>query len=320
MAPNIRFGKVGLVICAVALIAALGGLAAPYLAGRWIEFDVLSHLRLHFIGLAATAVMALIARRVWLPVLCAGLLATPVVIGLSPMFAARTDEVLPVHAGEMPLKILTYNTWFRNQDWQALESYIRKEDADVVILLEFGASKRPLLDRLKSEYPHRADCIAIKHCRLVLLSKKPFRSAGHKTKWSGPPIIWARYGQDLGGLTVIGAHLPRPPAVTPQFLQVRELAKETLKVGDPVIVAGDFNATEWSFTLAAFQEFSGLWRLTSEPTWPTHFFGLAQFGIDHIFISNGLRPLAYPKRGEDVGSDHLPMSARIVIMPKAASE
>ncbi len=130
--------------------------------------------------------------------------------------------------------------------------------------------------------------------QLVLLSKKPFEEAGHKTKWSGPPIIWARYGEYLNGLTIIGAHLPRPPSVTPQYLQVRELAKETLKVGDPVIVAGDFNATQWSYTLSAFQEFSGLWRLTSEPTWPTQFFGLAQFGIDHIFISNGVRPLAIP--------------------------
>lgn len=318
MISNNRFGKVGLAICAVTLIIALSGLLAPYFAERWVELDVLSHLRLHLIGAAMAAALALVIPRLRLVVLLAGLAATPVVIGLMPVLGSKSEAALPVGAGEMPLKVLTYNTWFQNGDWQALETYIRKEDADVVILLEFGSNKRPLLERLSALYPHRSDCIEIKHCRLVLLSKKPFEEAGHKTKWSGPPIIWARYGEYLNGLTIIGAHLPRPPSVTTQYLQVRELAKETLKVGDPVIVAGDFNATQWSFTLSAFQEFSGLWRLTSEPTWPTHFFGLAQFAIDHIFISNGVRPLAYPERGEHVGSDHLPMSARLVVLPKAA--
>jgi len=316
MIPNNRFGKVELAICAITLIAALGGLVAPYFAERWVELDVLSHLHLHLIGAAAAAAIALVVPRARLAVLLGVLAATPFVIGLMPVLGSKSDATLPVRDGEMPLKVLTFNTLFRNGDWQSLETYIRKEDADVVILLEFGANKRPLLDRLNALYPHRADCIEIKHCRMVFLSKKSFEEAGHKTKWSGPPIIWARYGEHLNGLTIIGAHLPRPPAVTPQYLQVRELAKETLKVGDPVIVAGDFNATQWSYTLSAFQEFSGLWRLTSEPTWPTQFFGLAQFGIDHIFISNGVRPLAYPKRGEHVGSDHLPMSARLVVLPK----
>lgn len=310
------FGRVGLTVSLLMLAGALAGLAAPYLAARWIEFDMLSHFRLHFVGFAIGAAAALVFRRIWLPLIVMGLIATPLAISVLPLIGQQPDGAQQVAEGEVPLKILTVNTWYRNTDWPALEAYLRKEDAEVVVMMEFGQSKRPLLDKLKVLYPHRRDCISIRNCRLLLLSKKPFERASHKVRWQGPPIIWARFGKELGGLTVIGVHLSRPPSAATQLRQVKELARETLKVGDPVIVAGDFNATQWSMILNAFQEFSGLWRLTTEPTWPTFFFGLPQLGIDHIFISNGIRPLAYPRRGEDIGSDHLPMSAQLAIRSK----
>jgi len=310
------FGWVGLILSVLMLIGAIAGLAAPYLAPKWIELDLLSHFRQHFIGLVIVALLAVVLKRFWLPVMIAGVVATPFVIALLPSLEQRPEGARQVMDGEVPFKILTLNTWYRNADWPTLEAYLRKEDAEVVVMMEFGESKRPLLDKLKTLYPYRHDCITIKNCRLLLLSKKPFEAADHKTRWLGPPIIWARFGKDLGGLTVIGVHLSRPPTASTQFRQVQELAKETLKVGDPVVVAGDFNATEWSFVLDAFQEFSGLWRLTNEPTWPTFFFGFPQLGIDHIFISNGIRPLAFPRRGDHIGSDHLPMSAQLAVQSK----
>lgn len=310
------FGRLGLVVSGLMLIAAGVGLASPYLTPRWIEFDLLSHFRMHFIGLAIVAAVALVLRRLWLPVIAAGIIATPLMISLLPMLDEKPAGAMATADGEVPFKILTVNTWYRNNDWPMLESYLRKEDADVVVMMEFGQSKQPLVEKLKALYPYRRDCISIKNCRLVLLAKKPFEAANHKVRWGGPPIIWAKFGDDLGGLTVIGVHLSRPPSASAQVRQVRELAKETLKVGDPVVVAGDFNATQWSIVLNAFQEFSGLWRLTGEPTWPTFFFGFPQLGIDHIFISNGVRPLAYPRRGEDIGSDHLPLSAQLAVQSR----
>ncbi len=307
------FGWLGLTFSGLLLICAGLGLLAPYLASNWIEFDVFSHFRLHFIALAVIAFVAMFFRRTWLLVLFAGLCATPLLVSALPSFGAKPDVTVETVDGEVPLKVLTYNTWFQNDDWPALETYLRKEDADIVVMMEFGPSKRPLLAKLKALYPYQQDCISIGYCYLVLLSKKPFASAGHKTKWQGPPIIWAKFGDALSGLTVIGTHLSRPPFAATQLRQVNELAQEALKLGDPVIVAGDFNATQWSFMLDAFQTVSGLGRLTSEPTWPTFFFGLPQLGIDHIFISNGLRKLADPRRGDNVGSDHLPMSVRLAV-------
>lgn len=307
------FGWLGLVLSVLLLLAALGGMLAPYLAPRWIEFDIFSHFRLHFIGLAVVAFCAMFFRRMWPVVLVAGLGATPVIIAAQPSLIDRADAVIETGDNEVAVKVLTYNTWFRNDDWPALEAYLRKEDADIVVMMEVGPSKRPLLARLRELYPYQQDCIAIGNCYLVMLSKQPFESSGHKTRWSGPVMIWARFGEELSGLTVIGTHLSRPPFAAMQLRQVKELAGEALKLGGPMIVAGDFNATQWSYILHAFQSFSGLGRLTGEPTWPTYFFGLPQLGIDHIFVSSGVRQLSRPRRGEDVGSDHLPMSVLLAV-------
>lgn len=310
------FGRLGAVLSSLVLLAALAGLAAPYLAARWIELDVFSNLRLHLIAIAAIALIAAFCRRLWPMVLIAGFIATPIAVAVQPSIAWRSDGPKQTVDGEVPLKVLTYNTWFRNDDWETLEAYLRKEDADIVVMMEFGPSKRPLLARLKSMYPHQTDCVSIPLCYLVLLSKKPFESAGNKTRWAGPVIVWARFGSSLGGLTVIGTHLSRPPYAASQLRQVKELAGEARKQGEPVVVVGDFNATGWSHILNVFETASGLARLTSAPTWPTYFLGLPQVGIDHIFISGGIRALADPKRGDDAGSDHLPVSVDLAVQAK----
>ena len=308
-----RFGWFGLVLSVLLLLLALAGLAAPFFAGRWIELDLFSHLRLHFIGVAVFAFVAVFCRRAWPLVLAGGLCAVPVIVSILPSLSLSSRQIEQTVDGEVPVKVLTYNTWFSNQDWPGLEAYLRMEDADVVVMMEFGGSKRPLLENLKELYPHQADCIDVKNCRLVLLSKRPFVDSGHKTKWQGPPIIWARYGDDLGSLTVVGTHLWRPPTASVQLQQVRELARQALKLGDPIVVAGDFNATRWSFVLDEFETSSGMGRLSGDPTWPTFFFGFPQFGIDHIFISSGIRALGRPSRGQDIGSDHLPLSATLAV-------
>ena len=308
-----RSGRLGRTLSVLLLIVAALGLAAPYLASTWIEFDVLSHVRLHFIGVALVAFIALFFRRLWPLILLAGHCAIPIVVAVVPSLTEQPDTRVETVDGEVPLKVLTYNTWFQNDDWPALEAYLRKEDADIVVMMEFGPSKLPLLEKLQTLYPYQADCIDVGNCYLVLLSKKPFDSSGHRKRWPGPPIIWAKFGEELSGLTVIGTHLSRSPFAATQLRHVTELAREALKLGNPMIVAGDFNATEWSLTIAEFQSVSGLQRVTRNPTWPTFFFGLPQLGIDHIFISNGVRALTGSRRGDDVGSDHLPMSVRLAI-------
>ncbi len=314
-APSSRnwFAWLGLTLSVLLLVCACLGLAAPLLASQWIEFDIFSHFRMHFIAIAIVAGVATLSSRLWPLVLVAGLCATPLLISTLPGVFASSGAASAAQDGEPQVKVLTFNTWFENDDWPAIEQYLRKEDADIVVMMEFGPSKQPLLEKLKALYPYRKDCLSISYCYLVLLSKLPFEEAGHKNKWDGPAYIWVRYGEELSGLTVMGTHLSRPPFAAIQLRQAKNLAAQALKMEEPVIVAGDFNATQWSMMIGAFETASGFTRLTGQPTWPTYFLGLPQLGIDHIFISDGVRKLSEPKSGADAGSDHLPLSVRLSI-------
>ena len=62
------------------------------------------------------------------------------------------------------------------------------------------------------------------------------------------------------------------------------------------VVMGDFNATPFSRLDRQFAVSSGL-NLAWLPSWPA-FFALPQLGIDHIFLSPGLRVLKEPVIGE----------------------
>jgi endonuclease/exonuclease/phosphatase (EEP) superfamily protein YafD len=303
---------IGYAVPAAAILAAAFGLAAPYLAQYRIELDILSNFRLHFAGLLAAGLAGMLLHRHWFAAMLAVIVATPLIIGLKPRLDRDAGPAAAAD-GEAAFRIVTFNTWHSNDRIDLLETYLRREDADAVVLIEFAADKTPMLDNLLDLYPYRADCIDVLYCHLALLSKRPFEDGGHRMRGDGPPIVWVRYGAELGNLNVVGAHLSRIPNLERQYQQIQDLAKQTLQRGDPIIVAGDFNATEWSLMLNAFQEFSGLWRTTSKPSWPTWFFGLPQIGIDHIFISNGIAPLDEPTVGDDLGSDHLPVSALFAV-------
>jgi endonuclease/exonuclease/phosphatase (EEP) superfamily protein YafD len=307
--------RLGLLTSALVILGALVGLAAPYLVDYSLKFDLLANFQVHFWGVLITAIVALIIRRFWFEIMVLGFVATPVYVGLQPLLLDRNYEPAEVAEGEVAIKVLTLNAFHGNQDVDAIEAYVRAEDADIVLLMEVGRSKQPLIDALSDLFPHREDCVGVVHCHIAVLSKRSFVDSGVKSNWSGPAMVWVRYGPDLSNLTVVGTHLTRIPYLDRQLAQIEELARETLRMGDPVLVAGDFNATEFSVMANAFQEYSGLWRMTDMPTWPNWFFGLPQLGIDHIFISNGILPLAYPRTGEYIGSDHRPVTGWFAISP-----
>jgi len=306
---------VGRRVSVLVILAAAIGLAAPIFAGKWIALDLLSNFRAHFFGILAAGLLAFVATHHWLRVLVIGAVLTPIVIGLLPKVNGTTEAAIEPGEGETPFKLASFNMHHSNFDVPAIEAFLTESDADIMILVEVGNDKKEMLDRLASVFPYREDCMDQPYCNVVILSKISFIEGGHKNNWEGPPLVWIKFGRDLGNLTVVGTHLSRIPFVNRQWKQIRELARETLVLGDPLIVAGDFNATKWSYMLDAFQEFSGMWRLTEQPTWPTWFFGLPQLGIDHIFISNGIRPLTLPEVGAAHGSDHLPVMSQFSIPP-----
>lgn len=315
--PNPHMRRFVNLLALAVILAGLSGVVLGMLGGRRLAFDILAHFRLHFLALGGVgAVVWLWPWRGRLLALMLGLAAIPVVIGLQPMLHRITGEETQARAQSTPrtLSIMSYNSWAANRDIRPLEAHIRATRPDIVILLEFGASKRAMLARLKRLYPHQTGCVGVKSCHIALLSKQPWARAGAKAAGpANPPYVWARFGRRHGGVTIIGTHLTRPPFMRAQLAQVRGLARFIKTRNSPLIVAGDFNATPWSVMYRSFTRLTGLEPASAGvPSWPVFSAALAQLAIDHVFVSRGITRRSHGV-GPRLGSDHLPVHVTVTL-------
>lgn len=300
------------------MIGLAGGLLGGFLGRYWLGFDIFSHFRLHFLGgFLVCALAYILPRSIRVAFLVLGGFAVPVVIGLQAVLLERTSG-LPAPAvqssGSKSVSIVSFNTWLKNKDWRTIANYLRRMDADFVVMVEFGASKKPLFSHLKALYPYQRHCSGQRACQVAILSKHKWIKTGLKSaSYQSPPQVWAKFGADLGGLTLVGTHLIRPPRMNTQLNQLKALAQIRQKHSGPLIIAGDFNATPWSVMFQEFSRLSGLTSVISTiPTWPVNLVELPQIPIDHIFISPDIKQQT-ANAGPSLGSDHLPVYARVTI-------
>ena len=299
--------------CNVGLLIGLGGLAASRLGYLWIAFDVFSQFILQFGVVALAFALGRIMPRARLLMAFLVLVAGIGAIGALPHVVSRepwvVDEAKP---GERAITVASFNTWYDNNQVDAVRAEIERLDADIVTLIEFGPNKHGMLKALETRYPYQADCFAMDYCYLAILSKFPLASSSARAGWEGPPMIMAKFGPELGGLTVIGAHTIRFPHAQAQFHQIKALSDLIDTLTGHRLVMGDFNATPFSRITATLANQTGLKRLTWLPSWPSHAW-LPQMAIDHIFASSGIRVLENERIGEPAGSDHYPIVMKLAV-------
>lgn len=86
------------------------------------------------------------------------------------------------------------------------------------------------------------------------------------------------------------------------------LVRNAGKLGDRVILAGDFNAAPWSWQMMRFVAASGLRRHgTYAASWPSL---LPVFLIDNLLATQSIKSVSF-KTGPVLGSDHLPVIATV---------
>src|SRR5690606_39140622 len=96
-------------------------------------------------------------------------------------------------------------------------------------------------------------------------------------------------------LTVMTTHLDWPVPVGRQVEQFAELQAAVAAVEGPLILAGDFNSTPWSYALRGFEQRAGLVRQTRNlVTFPNRFMLRRMFEtlpflpLDHVLSKGGL--------------------------------
>ena len=309
-------GAICLTALAVAVIAALAHLLPD---GRPAYFaDVVSPLLVHTSLGGFVAVLALLLRRRTWPILLLGL---PAIVVGHALAAQWQSTSTPFSRGPSSvIRVLSLNTWHEHPDIDAIERGIELSNADIVVLIEAGPDKIPMIERLARIYPFKESCAARWECSVAILSRFPIRRGdANRTHLEIPPLAWADVDAreaGLGAFRVIATHVHRPSR-SPRIhrAQMRALADFARKSPDPVILAGDFNtgalAASWNELIAATSFKSAM---VFAPTWPSIPLIVPQVALDHILISPQLG-FGRTGTGPFVGSDHLGIWAEVTPPP-----
>jgi endonuclease/exonuclease/phosphatase (EEP) superfamily protein YafD len=294
----------------------LAGLLAPVAPA----FDLLNHLRLHILEASLVLFVLVAWARSRAVTWAAAALVVLNAILTAPAFLLAADGLADGAEAE-PLTFVLANMAGRDGRKPSLAGFLEREDPDLVLLLEADPVAEPVLEGLGQRYPHRIGCSGNHRCRMVLLSKLELEDADAMPRSSNaPPHIKARVQTTAGPLNILGAHVARPFNTGWHGADMAAVARLIGQSQAPLLVAGDFNATPWSWSLTRLQRATALRRhRTLGATWPNVDRISAQLLIDHVLVSPGIAVLE-AESGPDLGSDHLPTIARIAIKPGRAGE
>jgi len=309
-------------IVAFGALTAFGvGLLGPFSA----VFDLSAQFSAHWLVLAVLAAGACFVPRYAYSLLGLSLLISI----LAPSLVTKLYATVPANVGSAPqersgiavapqrvagLKLMVFNTYNPNNDVEAVWQEVRRHNADVVILIEFGPNKRALLAKMREAYPYHKSCEADWDCAIGLFSRLPaenFQLVRPRDD-DGPSMVAADIR--LGGrlVHVVGTHILSPNhGPRANFKELDYLARQLRLKAGPMVLAGDLNTTLWANAFDNFRRKSGLVHMGGLiPTWPVRPLPLPQIGIDHVFTSADLEVVDI-RTGHAAGSDHLPLVATI---------
>jgi endonuclease/exonuclease/phosphatase (EEP) superfamily protein YafD len=284
---------------------------AGFLGGVFPWMDAFSHLRVQYAIAAAT----LVGGGLWtgpkrLVPVAAALMAVNL-ITVAPYLSFS-----PAEAATSGLKIVSVNLLAHNQRTGEVLDFLRREDADIIVLQENTPHWVRALETLKDVYPHQisqTECQKMQLCQVMMLSKNPWSEArASLIDDTGAAFVWAKF-PDLG-LTVATTHLNRPfwTRGVAQSVQIEALAKRVRQLDGPLLLAGDFNATPWSAAYARLIEVAGIRRAGRglNVTWPAWLWPFSGIPIDHVF-TKGMTGSIDVRTGSANGSDHRALIATL---------
>jgi endonuclease/exonuclease/phosphatase (EEP) superfamily protein YafD len=219
------------------------------------------------------------------------------------------------------LRVVAFNLWQGNDRMHDIAKFLAETDADVVVLEE--STKRHLAElrsALGSRYPN-----VVGDEGIVVLSKYKILADGRIDRAGFPPWIalmvrWVELDVNGTKIEVAGAHLTRPYYAKLQREDIAALTKFANSRTVPLVIAGDFNMTPWTFNLQSLVNATGLKRYnTFHFTWPMQAGKqplLPLFAIDHVFATSQFAKIA-THAGPRLGSDHRPIIADIALASPA---
>ena len=244
--------------------------------------------------------------------------------------ADSATAVGPPAAGAA-LTVITFNIQVTNRQTASAAAYLVTGEADLVAIQEYDERRHaPFISAVAERFPHRLVCPA----GLVILTALPVIDSGCQPigDESLRQLAWMQIEVDGHEATVVNTHLyhllmharHRPqwqewPAFASTVLrnagrqsqQFTDLAAFLNAQSGPVIVLGDLNAFPGSPLLHRFLQDADLafGEVDLLPTRPAQ---APVIAIDHVLAGRGAT-VATRRTGPDLGSDHLPVEAVVIL-------
>jgi endonuclease/exonuclease/phosphatase (EEP) superfamily protein YafD len=326
MAIVIRLVRIALGLGAFGLsllaVIAFLGFAVPV-------FDVFNHLQfLIFPGLlvAMIVVVPLLGANRWRQFLLAatatGLFFSALIVVPDAVASLQPRPPLPTD-GRPVIKMMTHNLFGLNYDMPRVARIIATENPDIVALQEyFGEQSGELDPLLSAQYPYSVHCRGGKRANIALYSRLPFVQVDDHAcpddaygETRSGHIIATFTLKDGTRFSVMTTHLDWPaPKMARQAEQFETLREAIAKLDTPLILAGDFNSTSWSYALRDFTAAAGLTRQDHNIfTFPMRFYIAGWrdtwppfLPLDHV-MTRGPVTVYDLHAGPATGSDHLPL-------------
>lgn len=277
-------------------------------------FDLACNFRVHYAVGSAVCLFGLLVGRARRMVLLAGLMLIVNLILLEPIRPWGAQD----GAGEV--RLLIANVLTTNTDHDRLLALIDETDPDIIGLVEINRRWLEALAVLDDRYPFQLTDPRADNFGMALFSKLPlahgrteqFADAGFNS------IVGdVRVGGTTGPVTIVLSHPPPPirrAMSRSRDDQIRALGRFIADQPNPVIVAGDFNATPWTPSLRDMMDAANLVNPRRGRglvgTWPAGLPRLFRLPLDHVLVGSPLQIVRFSAAGQ-IGSDHLPVVAEV---------
>ena len=208
----------------------------------------------HFVSVPAALVpFAIVPAAVGLAVLAATRQRVGAAVGVIVLAASGAAQ-LPVYvassaAGGRPFTVVTLNMALGMADAPSVVALARRENADVIALEEMTpeAVTRLRAAGIATDYPYSFTAPAPEARGVGIFSRHPFLESGTEHEWElGAVSASIDLGSGVSSAPrVFAVHVPAPwPQRSAEWLATLGLiAPRVTPIAQPVLVAGDFNAT-----------------------------------------------------------------------------
>lgn len=296
---------------------------------RWWSEDLWLPVRLcnYFmpwllVGLLPGIALALLTNRALLATVL-GVSTLFIVITYAPLFMPRQEK----SPDGIPLKVMSYNVWWKNSNVAGMAEVIRTQKPDLLLLQEIDRDRLNLLVKdLDGLYSQKPYVVFEEHEFQAMISHFPLaqvaeeRGTGRTQK-----VVVMTSG---GPITVLNVHAARNNGWQRRHEKILKLITDEIAGDtDPLILGGDFNTTDQSQTyrLVARVLQNAHWKAGwgfgfSYPSSAVKLLGYLSIPplirIDHIFYNKRFVAKQAETLTASGGSDHFPIIADLILKRK----